>query len=346
MEIRWAYVLAVSFLLTYLLMPVAILIGNKMGALDFPEERKIHAVPTPTTGGLAIFVAYFVTLLRNLNFSMEIKGVLLGTSIIFFTGVLDDKYDIPARIKLLLQIVATIILIVFGVKVKIIPHNFPAKDFFDIIITFIGVVGITNAFNYLDGMNGEASGLAAISGLTLFAISLSNGARHISWLAIALVGCCLGFLPFNFAKSARIFLGDSGSTTIGFLLAAIAIAGSWSASSIPIAIVTPVLIFSIYIFDMIYTTVSRIKSGIVKNVGQWFAVTGKDHLHHRLTNLGFTQKQAVVVIWGCSMVFSFSAFVIRNSEYINAVVIVIQCLLVYFLIVVLMLVGKERAEKS
>ncbi len=343
LKIRWVYVLLISFLATYLLMPVAIEAGKKFKMLDYPNERKIHKHPIPITGGIGISIAFFLIIIRNLRFSNQVIGILLGTLILFITGVLDDIYKLPARVKLVLQIAAVTVLILFGIQVKVIPHGVPFKFFWDCLITYFGVLGIINAFNYMDGMDGEAAGLAIISGLTLFYISLLNGAQHIYWLAIALVGCCFGFLWYNFPR-AKVFLGDNGSTVIGFLLAAIAIAGSWSAVNVYVAIATPVLIFSIYIFDMSYTTISRINNKTVRNLKQWFAVTGKDHMHHRLVNLGFTKNYAVMIIWACSAVFSFSAFVIRKSTWINAFLIMLQCILIYFLIVILMLAGKEERE--
>ncbi|MBN2406059.1 MAG: undecaprenyl/decaprenyl-phosphate alpha-N-acetylglucosaminyl 1-phosphate transferase [Elusimicrobia bacterium] len=340
-SLRWIYVLLVSFLITFLLMPFAIKWGERLGMLDHPNQRKVHDHPIPTSGGVAVSIAFFMTIFRNFNFSPQMIGVMIGTMIIFLTGVIDDRFGLHAVIKLFLQIGATTILIVYGIKVRVFPYGMPLKSVLDIVITYIGILGITNAFNYMDGMDGEAGGLAIVSGITLFLISMFNGSRHIFWMAIALVGCCLGFLPYNFPK-AKVFLGDNGSTTIGFLLAAIAIAGSWSAVSVSVAIATPVLIFSIYIFDMTYTTVSRIRKGTVTNLKEWFAVTGKDHLHHRLVNLGFSKSQAVITIWACAAIFSFSAFVIRRTTYVNAILIILQCILIYFLIVVLMLIGREE----
>ncbi|MFH1415972.1 MAG: MraY family glycosyltransferase [Elusimicrobiota bacterium] len=340
--IRWVYVLLISSMATYLLMPPAISIGHRAGLLDHPdEERKIHKIPIPTTGGIAVFIAFFLTLTRNLNMSTQVKGILLAVLLIFISCILDDIFKLSATLRLLIQIAATTILIVFGIRVTVIPNGFFLKDALDIGITYFGVLGITNAFNYMDGMNGEAAGLAIVSGLSLFFIALSNGARQISWLAIGLVGCCLGFLPYNFPR-AKVFLGDNGSNIIGFLLAAIAIAGSWSAVNPAVAVATPLLIFSIYIFDMTYTTVSRIKNGSVRNLRQWFAVTGKDHFHHRLVNLGFAETHSVIIIWGCAAIFSFSAFVIRKASWLNASLIMLQCMFIYFLIVVLMLAGREK----
>ncbi|MDA3793047.1 MAG: MraY family glycosyltransferase [Elusimicrobia bacterium] len=339
-EVRWLYIFLLSFSGTVLFTPVFYALGKKFNMFDYPSERKIHKYPIPVTGGLAVAAAYFVTLLRNLNFSREVYGVLVGGAIIFLSGLIDDLKPIPAGAKLVIQLIATTVLVVFGIRVKVFPNSWVLKDILDITVTYIGVVGITNAFNYMDGMDGEAPGLGLISSVTLFIIAMANGMRNISWLAIGLAGSCAGFLPYNFPR-AKIFLGDNGATIIGFLLASIAIAVSWGAHNTPVAIATPLLIFSIYIFDMVYTTISRIKNGTVKNLKQWLKVTGKDHLHHRLVNLGFTKAESVIFIWVCAAVFSFSAYTIRNAGTINALLIFTQTIFIYFLIVTLMLAGRE-----
>ncbi|MGM0442265.1 MAG: MraY family glycosyltransferase [Elusimicrobiota bacterium] len=319
-----------------------IYLGKKFDLKDYPNSRKIHKKPVPLTGGIAVFAGFGIATVRNMVFTDQVKGVLLGALIIFIVGLLDDKYKLSAFIKLAFQFVAVSALIYFGIRVKVIPHSVPFKILGDVLITYIGVIGITNAFNYLDGMDGEAAGLAIISSLTLFFIAHDGNILTVSWLAMALAGSTAGFLPYNFPK-AKVFLGDNGSTVVGFLLASIAIAGSWNAASLPVAIVTPLLIFSLYIFDMAYTTVSRIKNGTVRNFKEWIVHTGKDHIHHRLVKIGFTKNQAVIIIWVCALIFGFSAFVIRKAQLINTLVIMTQSLLIYLLIIVLMIAGRDKA---
>ncbi len=341
LRIRYLYILLLSFCSTYFLTIFMINAGKKLDFNDYPSKRKVHQRPIPVTGGIAVFTGFFVAIARNMVFTDQVKGILIGSTIIFFLGLLDDKYNLSSLVKLFVQMVGVGVLVYFGIRVRIVPHTVPLKNSWDILITYFGVIGITNAFNYLDGMNGEAPGLAVISSLTLFFIAHDGGIRTVSWLAIALSGSALGFLPYNF-PDAKIFLGDNGSTVIGFLLASIAIAGSWNAVNVPVAIVTPVLIFSIYIFDMTYTTVSRARNGLIKNFKDWVNYTGRDHIHHRLVQIGFTKTQAVIIIWICALIFGFSAFVIRRARLLNTVVIITQSLLIYVLIMVLMYAGRNN----
>lgn len=343
MGVRWIYILMLSFLTAFLLTPIAIWIGKKFKLLDYPNERKIHDAPVPVTGGIVVFLTVLITLIRNMNFSSEIIGILLGGGLLFLMGIADDIKPISARVKFVLQVAVALIVVKFGVQVRVVPLGFPLKDALDILITVTGIVGIINAFNYMDGMDGEAPGLAVITGLTLFFIALQGNERYAAWLAIALVGTNLGFLFYNFPK-AKIFLGDNGATLIGFLLATMAITVSWDASDTSVAIVTPLLIFSIFIFDLIYTTLSRIKNKTVSNLKEWLEVTGKDHLHHRLANLGFSRVHSVFIIWIIASVFCISAFIIRHSKLINSLLIMVQAVSIYILVVVLMLLGRKKEE--
>ncbi len=340
LEIRYMYLLLLSFFLTYILTSGAIYLGEKFNLKDYPDKRKLHKKPVPLTGGIAVFSGFLITIARNMVFTAQIRGVLLGALLIFILGLLDDKYSIPATVKLLFQLGAATVLIAYGIRVRVVPYGVPFKLFWDVLITYFGVIGITNAFNYMDGMNGEAAGLGVISSATLFFIAHTTGAREVSWLAIALAGSAAGFLPHNFPR-AKLFLGDNGSTLMGFLLASIAIAGSWGARSLPVAVVTPLLIFSLYIFDMIYTTISRVRNKTVKNLKEWFEYTARDHMHHRLEKLGFSKTQAVIVIWLTAIIFGFSAFVIRDAGTLNAFLIMSQSLLIYLLIAVLMYAGRN-----
>ncbi len=334
-----------TFIAAFLLTQAAARAGEKLDIRDYPDKRKIHSRPVPLTGGAAVLLSFLLATIFYGEISSEIVGIAGGLLIIFLLGIIDDKYTVRASVKLIIQFAAVTVVIISGISVSVVPYSVPGKYFLDALITYIGILGITNAFNYMDGMDGEAPGLAVISALTLFFIAFDTGGGPVAFFSVTLAGSCAGFLIHNFPR-AGIFLGDNGSTVIGFLLATLAIASSWDAASAPVAVVTPLLIFSLYIFDMIYTTVSRIRNNTVRNLKEWFEVTGKDHFHHRLTNIGFTRARAVIIIWLCAVIFGISAFVIRRATPLNAIAILAQSLLVYLLITVLMIAGKKNTGET
>ncbi len=344
-HVRWLYVLILSFLATSILTPAAIYIANKKKIYDYPNDRKIHSKPIPRLGGLAIYLGFLFAILRNLNFSNELKGVVIGATIIVLIGTLDDVKGISARWKFLGQLLATVIIIFCGVRITVFPRGMPGEYFVELFFTILGVVGVTNAMNFMDGMDGLATGLGVVCGASFLIIAVQTGQRHLSWVTIALVGSCLGFLPYNF-KPAKIFLGDAGSTFIGFTLAGIAIMGSWVVTKYNPMVATsvPILILSVCIFDMIYTTVSRIKNGSVRNFKEWLEYTGKDHLHHRLNFLGFSERETVFVICAISIILGLSAVVLRNAGTFEAILLLVQATMIYIVIVGLMFVARTHRE--
>ncbi|MBN1383318.1 MAG: undecaprenyl/decaprenyl-phosphate alpha-N-acetylglucosaminyl 1-phosphate transferase [Elusimicrobia bacterium] len=338
-NIRWIYVFIMATGFSLFLIPIVKYLAVKFRIMDFPAERKIHRKPIPLLGGLAIYIALVLTIIRNLNFNPELKGIVIGGAIIFILGLVDDIWGLSARYKLVGQIAATLVIIRYGVVITVIPH-WPGEHIIEILLTIIGVVGVINAFNYFDGMDGLAAGLGIISSFCFFIFALQTGQRYLAWLAIALLGACMGFLPYNW-KPAQLFLGDSGSNFIGFNLAALAIMGSWKVENPLVACVVPVLILSVYIFDMIYTTVSRIKNKRVHNVKEWLEYTGKDHLHHRLVKLGMSEVGTVLIICALSLTLGIGAIVLRGAGAFESVFLFIQAVLIFLIIVVLMLTGRE-----
>ncbi len=201
---RWLFLLVFSFLLAFLSTKVIGRVATKLKILDHPDERKIHKKPIPLLGGLAIFASYVATIFFNFNFSIELKGVVIGGTIILIIGLLDDIKHIPATWKLISQVLASSILILYGVKLSFLPSTWWGNAG-EVLLTVIWVVGITNAVNFFDGMDGLATGLTAIGSLSFFVVALITGQQYLGFLTIALAGSCLGFLKFNF-KPASIFL--------------------------------------------------------------------------------------------------------------------------------------------
>lgn len=338
-NIRWLYVFILAFLISNFLTPLVKRIAIKYNILDYPDERKIHKNPVPRIGGLAIFLTIIIVFIRNLHFSPELTGLMLGGSIIFLLGFLDDIRGLSAGIRLFGQLIAVFILILHGVRITFIPH-IPLENVIEISLTIFWVLGMTNAINMLDGMDGLATGITLISSICFFIIVWQTKQDILSYSTIALVGSSLGFLQYNI-KPAKIFLGDSGSTFLGFMLASIAILGTYEHKNPAIAAIIPLLILGLPIFDTTYVTISRIKNGVVKNIREWLEYVGKDHFHHRLVKLGLKEEHAVGIIYAVNLCLGLGAIVLREAGTISAILLFLQSLIIFLIIIVLMLAGRE-----
>ncbi len=335
---RWVYVLGVAFLLSYCLTPVAGWIAYKTGILDIPNERKPHLEATPLLGGASVFLAFILGIVLNGIYSPELVAILVSSAILFFTGVADDFFDISASFKLVVQIVCSGGVIASGVVLNVMPENFGILAFiFNAGLTAFWIIGITNAMNFFDGMDGLATGLGAVISFFLGVVAFQTGQAFIGWISVAMTASCLGFMPYNFRKnqSALIFLGDAGSTVIGFILASVAVYGEWSNTSPVVALVSPLLVFWILIFDMIYITIDRILLGKVTNVREWIDYVGRDHLHHRIEQILGRKRQSVIFILCLSMLLGISAIVLRNARIIDAVLLLLQASILVILISIL-----------
>ena len=338
---QWGHLLAFSFLVCFLTTPLVRGAARRFKILDHPDSRKMHPVPTALSGGVAVAGAFSLTLLYNFNFSLGLKGVVLGAGIIFFSGLIDDVFGLPAGVKLLVQIVATCVLIRFGVAFGFFPETI-LGTLANLLLTFLWVIGITNAMNFFDGMDGLATGMGIIAAFFFSLLAIQTGQHYMMYLSVALLGSCLGFLPYNFKPrgAASIFLGDAGSTFIGFTLAGLAILGEWAANNPVKALSTPLLILGVLVFDMIYVTVTRIASGRVKNFREWIGYVGRDHLHHRLENLGLSKKQSVLFIFFLMGILGLDALLLKLGETIEALLILSQAAMVLFMLAALMIKGK------
>ncbi len=332
-----------AFLLSFLLTPVIRFLATKLKILDIPNERKIHQNPVPLLGGVAIYISYVVTVFLNFSFSIELKGVILGGTIVLLVGLIDDIWNISATLKLASQILASSILIVYGVKLSFLPNNWWGNGG-EIILTVIWVVGIINAVNFFDGMDGLAAGLTAICSVCFFIVAAITHQAYLGFLAIALAGSCLGFLKFNF-KPATIFLGDTGSTFLGFTLAGIAVMGGWAEKNPKVALSLPILILSVFIFDMIYITIARILDGKVRNLKEWIEYTGKDHLHHRLVNLGFSEIETVLFIYLIAACLGISGINLKTNGDLKIYFELLQGFYIFIIVVILMFTGRKLASK-
>ena len=296
-----------AFLLAVLFTPLAIKAAFKFKILDIPNDRKLHSTPLPRLGGAALLLAFLIAAGTKIAyFPKELIGLLAGLALVFLAGFLDDLKSKSAAFRLCFQSAAVVVLIISGVHINILPA-FPGALIINYLLTFLWVIGIINAVNYLDGVDGLAAGLGVISGLSIFVLVSFSGPAGLGYLILAFTGACAGFLIFNF-KPAKIFLGDSGSSIIGYLLAVFSIFAVWNVKSSPSAgMAAPLLILGIPIFDMLYTTVNRIKNGSVSNIKEWLEFTGKDHIHHRLISSGISQKNTVIFFYGINLILGISA---------------------------------------
>ena len=320
----WILIFIIPFLTAVALTPLVRLFAIKIGAVDQPNERKVHELPMPRLGGLAIFIAVSVGLRMFTDLTAyPLLPIFLGSLIIIVLGIVDDIWPLRALTKLTFQILAAIIVVAGGVNIEII--NIPLTDqvldlgAFSYVITIIWIVGITNALNLIDGLDGLATGVAAISLATIFVMSLIMGKITIMIITLVLFAAAVGFLIFNFYP-ARIFLGDSGSLYLGFMLATISILGFKNIAVV--SFLFPIVILAVPIFDTLFAIVRRFRRGE--------AITGADrgHLHHCFIALGLSHRQTVLVIYGISIMFGVAAIFISQVSFWSGLAILVALLII------------------
>lgn len=344
MGLRWLYIFLFSLSLSYILTPLMRSIAIKFNVLDNPNGRKIHENSTSLLGGVAIIIAFSASIMANMLIERGLIMLLSGGVIVAIASLIDDLRGISARLKLIVQVLVVLILIYNGIILDLFPPRTTWGFLINLVFTIIWIVGITNAMNFIDGMDGLAAGLSAIIATFMGIVAFQTNQPFMGWIAIAIVGNCLGFLPFNFRfkKSALIFLGDTGSTFLGFILAGLAIKGYWSENSRIVSFATPVLIFWVLIFDMIYITVERIVTGKVKSVKDWIDYVGTDHIHHRLYILLGKKHWSVMIIFLVSAALGFSAIALRNARPVDGVLLVIQAFLITIILSIIEYAGRRR----
>lgn len=319
-----------AFIITFALTPQVIKLANKIGAVDVPkDERRVHTKPMPLIGGVGIYVSFIITMIlfSNLETSKMI-GLFVGGTLILVMGVFDDINDLPAKLKLFIQIVAAGILVYSGFKITFITDFFGGRGYiyFDALaipITLVWIVGITNTVNLIDGLDGLSTGVSTIAALTLGYIAHLNGVTEAALLLFMLAGGCLGFLPYNF-NPAKIFVGDAGALFLGFVLSAISIEGALKVPTI-LTFAVPVLALGVPIFDTAFAIVRR------KLNGKPIMEADKEHLHHRFLNLGFGQKRTVLSIYVISIMLGTSAVFLTTHEYVQAISILFLTSLMIFI---------------
>jgi UDP-GlcNAc:undecaprenyl-phosphate GlcNAc-1-phosphate transferase len=344
-RLPWLYLAALAFALALLATPLARAVARWGRVLDLPAERKVHQVATPLLGGLAVWSALALTVLANFEFSRELKGVAVGGAIVVALGVLDDVLDLPARVKLLGQLGAAAAAMAYGVLLDVVPYWVPGFGWLNLALTVLWFLTVTNAIQFLDGMDGLAAGLGVVAAVFFSLVSLQTGQRYLMFLSAALAGACLGFLPYNFRPGgATIFLGDSGAALIGFTLAGLAVMGVWSETNPLVSLLTPTLILGVPLFDVAFVGVVRVATGKVHTLAEWLAYTGKDHMHHRFLALGLTKTQSVLLILFIASTLGLSAILLKDATPHEVVLLLTQAGCVLAIVAILEGMGRLRAR--
>lgn len=319
----------VAFVFSFAATPIAYRLAFKIGAVDVPKDsRRMHKTPIPRLGGLAIVFGFMVAICCFEEMTRELTATLIGAAIIFVMGIVDDCKNLDAKLKFVIQIIAALVVIIGGnIRITVFtnPNIFSDNPYLVLpwwmsgIATVLWIVFITNAVNFIDGLDGLAAGVSAIMSVSLVFIAVRVGEYSVAVVGLALMGACFGFLPFNF-NPAKIFMGDTGSTFLGFILATLSIQGVFKSYAI-ISFAVPLLILGLPLFDAMFAMIRRIYHG------QSPMSADRGHLHHRLIDMGFSQKQTVFILYAISGVLGITAVLLAEYGSMRALILIITVLL-------------------
>ncbi len=331
------WILLLAFAVTAATTPLAAVFGRRWGLVDHPGARKIHKAPMPRSGGIALYAGIVIAVqtfwmmgFLSREATATLPGIAFGALIVFLVGVIDDRYGVRVPVKFLGQFLAAGVLVLFEVKVSV----FIKDHAITTILTMIWIVGITNAFNLLDNMDGLSATIAAIAAVIFHLIAVEQDAAMVQVLAPAVAGAAIGFLLHNW-NPARIFLGDSGSLVLGFLLAAISVQGVYLAHSrlTHLPILAPLFILAVPLFDTLSVIVIRIRRGV--SIFQ----ADRNHLSHRLVALGLSHREAVAFLGGIAVAMGLPALLLATIDRRDAVLLLCHQVLLLALISLLMRAG-------
>lgn len=328
--------LIISFLATWPVKYFAL----RLKAVDHPSERKVHTEPVPRMGGVAIFIGFLTALtaqlvyqrlypsdIIRLRISSELKGVLLGATLILIIGLLDDIFELLPLAKLIGQVAAASVLVGYGVRMEFIGNPVNGGLIYlgsvGIVLTVIWVVAFINILNFIDGLDGLAAGISAIAAFSFAFFAWQTGQIGTTIVALAIAGSALGFLRHNF-NPAKIFMGDSGSMFLGFLFGAITVDGVMK-SIAAIAMLAPLIIMGVPILDGALAVLRRYRGG------QPVTQADRDHLHHRLLRRGFSHRQAVVIIYLWSTALSAFGLTLKVSPSAQKYLVILFLLFLSYL---------------
>ncbi|MBE0449891.1 MAG: undecaprenyl/decaprenyl-phosphate alpha-N-acetylglucosaminyl 1-phosphate transferase [Clostridia bacterium] len=307
----------IAGLISFLLTPQVIKLAHRFGAIDIPkDERRVHSIPIPLWGGLAIFTGFFVSMVLFANIEpFKLMGLFIASLIVLITGMVDDVKPLGAKGKLMMQIIAAIVLVTAGFEIKYFTNYFADSGYImlgalSLPISILWIVGVTNTVNLIDGLDGLAAGISAIAAITLSYIAMINLRYDAAMITLILAGSSIGFLPFNF-NPAKIFMGDAGALFLGLVLSAVSIDGALKGAT-AMTVVVPILALGVPIFDTTFAILRR------KINRKPIMEADRGHLHHRLLSLGFNQKKAVLAMYLISALLGGGAIELLKENWIPA----------------------------
>ncbi len=299
---------AISFAAT----PIVKMFAEGVGAMDVPKEaRRVHNHPIPRMGGLAIFFGFLLTVILFADITNQVRGILFGAIIIVAMGAIDDVLNLKPWIKLGVQILAAVVAVLYGVVIHVVtnPAVFSAREvlaigYLAVPVTVLWIVGCTNAVNLIDGLDGLACGVSVISSVTMLVVALMVAEGNVAIILAALTGACIGFLPYNF-NPAKLFMGDTGSQLLGYVLATVSVMGMFKYYAV-VTFIVPVLALAIPLSDTVFAFFRRLFHG------QSPFKADRGHFHHKLLDMGLSQKQAVAVLYSVSTILGLAAVVLAS----------------------------------
>ena len=327
LDIKLLLAFIISMATAIAVTPLVIKLAHKIGAVDKPSERKVHQNVMPRLGGLAIFIAviagYFVAGL----YEAKITGIMVGALIIIVLGIIDDKYEISAKIKLLGQILAACAVMGSGLTIDVL--NIPFIGVFELgifsyVITLFWILAITNAINLIDGLDGLSAGISSIVFASIAFLAFTGDKMLILTLSLILLGSTLGFLFHNFYP-AKIFMGDTGSMFLGYAISILSLLGLYKSVTL-FSFVVPIMILGVPIFDTSFAIIRRVVNR------KPISVADKSHLHHRLLALGLKHRDTVLVIYGFGLIFSIAAITFETLTLRWAIFILLFILVAFEII--------------
>ena len=327
MDAQFVPILVFGFATSLGLTPVSRQIAFRLGVIDRPKKRNITKAPTPMMGGFAIYMAFALSLFlfSPPQHMVEFGAVITGATFLAFIGVVDDRYDLGIRIKLVVMTISAIVVLVTGIQIELF-----SQPIIDFPLTILWIVAVTNAVNFLDNMDGLAAGLSTIGAFFFMIIAVSQELSLVSALSAAVLGSAAGFLSYNF-KPASSFMGDMGALPLGFVLAILGIKLEFGSQPLGVTWIIPILVLALPIFDINLVVFTRLLEG--RSPGE----AGKDHTSHRLMSMGFSDRKTLLILYGACTLFGTMGFLIGIMPKENAGRLGIFCLSLLLVLFVLMM---------